>query len=111
MKRRKTFYDHLVSTDEIEVELNKLGFPEHERIELLEIAENTINYTVIDIVLSELKEEDKKTFLEHHAKSNYKTTLGFLKERIDDLETRIKESAGILKNNFIKDILELKNGL
>jgi hypothetical protein len=109
MKRKKTFYHHLISTEDIEIELNNLGLPEHERIELLEIAENAIHYTIIDIVLSELKEEDKKTFLEHHTIGNHETTLRFLKNRIDDLETRVKESAEILKNNFIKDILELKN--
>jgi len=109
MRRKKTFYHHLVSTEEISIELEKLGLPEHEQIELLEIAENTIHYTIIDIVLSELKEEDKKTFLEHHAKSNHEITLRYLKEKIDDLESRIKESAEILKSNFLKDIKELKS--
>jgi len=109
MRRKKTFYHHLVSTEEISIELDKLGLSEHERIELLEIAENTIHYTIIDIVLSELKEEDKKTFLEHHVKSNHETTLRYLKEKIDDLESRIKESAEILKSNFLKDIKELKS--
>jgi hypothetical protein len=107
MRRKKTFYHHLISTNDIEIELNKLGLADHERIELLEIAENTIHYTIIDIVLSELKEEDKKSFLEHHAIGNSETTLRFLKERIDDLETRVKESAEILKKNFLNDIAEL----
>jgi len=108
MNRKKPFYHHLISIAEIEIELDKLGLPEHERIELLNIAENTIHYTIVDIVLSELSEEDKKTFLEHHAKSNHETTLKFIKGKITNIEGRIKSVADNLRIELINDIKDLK---
>lgn len=108
MNRKKPFYYHLISITEIEIELDKLGLPEHERIELLNIAENTIHYTIVDIVLSELSEEDKKTFLEHHAKSNHETTLKFIKGKITNIEGRIRSVANNLRTELINDIKDLK---
>ncbi len=108
MNRKKTFYHHLISIEEIDIELNKLGLPEHERIELLNIAENTIHHTIIDVVLSELSKEDKKTFLEHHSKSNHETTLRYVKGKITNIEGKIRVAAEDLKKELLKDIRDLK---
>ena len=61
----KHFYSHLVEINEIYLSLSGMDLSEDERGHLLSLAETNIHATVINTVLSELSEEDKKIFLKN----------------------------------------------
>lgn len=107
MKKRH-FYDHVVSINSIEIELNNLGLPEKEKIELLSIAENTIHYTVLDIALTSIKEEHKKEFIKHVNAESHEEAWKLLKEKTDGIEEKIREAANKLKEELIGDIKNLR---
>lgn len=109
MKNKKHFYSHIITTREIRIELNKLDLTEEEKDELHELANVNIHYEMIDIVLSRLNHEDKKTFLHHLDKVHHETTWKFLKERIENLEEKIIEKSNEVKNKLLEDIERLKN--
>ncbi|MFH1186706.1 MAG: hypothetical protein V1697_00870 [Candidatus Levyibacteriota bacterium] len=106
--KKKHFYDHLVTTSSIEIELNNLGLVEKERIELLQIAENTIHYTVLDISLRNIKESHKKEFIKHVNAENHEKAWKLLRERTEGIEEKIKKATDQLKEELIKDIKNLK---
>lgn len=107
MKKRH-FYDHLISINSIEIELNNLGLPEKEKIELLSIAENTIHYTVLDIALTNIKEDHKKEFVKHVNAENHEKAWELLKEKTDGIEEKIKNTVDKLKEELISDLKDLK---
>ena len=60
---KKTFYEHLVQIDFLHEELDSLNLSSEEKEELLRHVHGSIHYAVLDVVLSELPEEHKKTFI------------------------------------------------
>ncbi|HZJ18288.1 MAG TPA: hypothetical protein VFD45_01550 [Patescibacteria group bacterium] len=105
---KKHFYDHLISINSIEIELNNLGVPEKEKIELLSLAQNTIHYTVLDIALTNIKEEHKKEFVKHVNSENHEKAWELLKEKADGIEEKIRKAANQLIEELISDIKNLK---
>lgn len=108
MKKQKHFYHNLISIEDIMVELNSLDLSSEEKHELHTIAESTIHYHMVNIVLDELPEEDKRTFLHHLDTVHHETTLSFLKNRIEDIEGKIKKTAEAVKKELIEDIKKVK---
>jgi hypothetical protein len=106
--KKKHFYDHIVSVNSIEIELNNLGLLEKERVELLSIAENTIHYTVLDIALTNIKEEHKEEFVKHVNNEDHEKAWKLLKEKTDGIEEKIRKAADQLKKELISDIKNLK---
>ncbi len=107
---KKHFYTHLVEIETIYTELEALPMHKHEKDELVEIVHSTIHHVVIDTVLSELPEEDKKTFLSHVHAENHDSIWGLLKEKIEKSEEKIKQAVEQLKKDFHQDIDEIKKG-
>lgn len=102
------FYMYLVPLDSLVTELEQLDMSDEERTELLTIIHSHLHYTVIDIVLTHLSNEDKKHFLEYAEQDNHEKTWSFLKEKMNDAEEKIKEAAEGVKNELLEDIKELK---
>jgi len=108
MKKQKHFYHNLISIEDIKIELNSINLSKEERKELHLIAESTIHCHLINVVLEHLPEGDKKTFLHHVNTVHHKTTLNFLKKRIENIEDKIKQTAESLKKEFLEDIRKIK---
>lgn len=102
------FYTHLISTEPLVVALNDLNMTEEERIHLTTIVEQTMHQTILDAVLSELSEEDKKLFLTHLATDDHEATWEFLTQRIEKIEEKIKKTANDLARELHEDIKETK---
>lgn len=106
--KKKLFYNHLVTIDSLVTELDLLELSEDEKNHLIEIAATSIHYSVLDISLSELNSEDQNTFMAHINAGEHEEAWQFLKEKAGDIDQKIIEKAEELKNQFRKDIDELK---
>ncbi len=104
----KHFYSHLIEVDSIYIKLNLLDLTTEEQQELITIVESSIHHVVIDTILSELEEEDKKAFLSHVALENHTDIWNLLTKKIDNVEKKIQLAIDALKEELHKDIEEAK---
>lgn len=106
--RKKHFYTHIIDTSTLSLELGEMDLTSEERKHLISLVDSNIHQTILDLVLSELSEEDKKIFLMHVAASDHDKIWKFLKEKTENIEEKIKKAADDLKNELHKDIKEAK---
>jgi hypothetical protein len=85
-----------------------MSLSKDEKTHLTSLVEANIHSTIVSTVLSELSEEDKKTFLKNLVSNNHRETLNHLKTKVTDLEGKIKKSINELKKEMLKDLLEAK---
>lgn len=104
----KHFYSHLIEFESLQIELNEMRLSAEEREHLLSLAQSNLHHTVLDAILSELSEDDKKMFLTHVASEDHGKTWEFLFKKIDNIEEKIKKAADLLKQELHKDIKEAK---
>lgn len=102
--KQKHFYSHIVEIESIHIALKDLGLEENERTELITLAESSIHHVVLDTVLSELNNDDKKTFLAHIAEEKQEDIWKLLKEKINDVEDKIRTAAKKLIDELHQDI-------
>lgn len=105
---KRYFYSHLVETSVLSLELGDMDLSREERLELIALIESNLHHVILDAILSKLPEEDKKTFLLHIAHDDHDATWKFLKNKIEDIEEKIKKTARELKEEFYKDVQEVK---
>ena len=103
---KKHFYSHIIDTSILSLELAEMNLTSAERIHLISLIDSNIHHTVLDLVLSELSESDKKIFLTHLAEKNHDKIWKLLKEKTKNIEEKIKKAAEYLKKELHKDIKE-----
>jgi len=102
---KQVFYYHLLDFPEIEEKLNQHEIEETEKEELLLIIKETIHYQVISRVLTNLPEQDHQWFLKEYTKLPHKQGfLETLKEKIEDIEGKIKEVASQVKQEILAEL-------
>jgi hypothetical protein len=101
---KKQFYSQLIETDSLTQALQVLDLKDDEHKHLEMLIESTIHHEIIDAILSELSEEDKKIFLKHLASDNHEKIWEHLMNKVDSIEEKIKKSAHDLKQELHKDI-------
>lgn len=106
--KKKQFYSHLVETDSLLIELDKMGMTEDEKAHLISLIDSSIHHTIIDAVLSELSPEDKKIFLTHVLSEEHDKIWELLDKKVDNIEDKIQQAAESLKKELHKDIQEVK---
>ena len=106
---KKQFYSHLVRTEIIEEELDKLELSQKEKEELLHHVHSSIHYTVLDVVLDSLPEEHKRVFIEHLNSEKHDAALEHLLKNTIGIEEKIKASASKLMEKFLEDIRGVKS--
>ncbi len=104
----KYFYSHLIDIESIYLSLYILDLNEKEKQKLMLIVESSIHHVVIDTVLSELSEEDKKNFLAHLASDKHDEIWKLLQKKTKNIEEKIKQAVYELKRELHKDIRDLK---
>lgn len=107
--KKKTFYEHLIPTESVTIQLDKLHLSPNERIHLTTILHSSIHTVVMDLVLSELQGEDKKTFLTHVYHEDHGEIWNLLHAKILSIEDKIKEAGQKTLQEFASDIEELVN--
>jgi hypothetical protein len=104
----KHFYSHLIEIHEIYLNISEIDLEDSERSHLLSLAEANIHATVINTVLPELSEEDKKIFLKNLVANNHDETWKHLLTKAQNIETKLSKSLQELKKELLKDIEEAK---
>ncbi|MBI2034498.1 MAG: hypothetical protein HYT11_02075 [Candidatus Levybacteria bacterium] len=105
----KHFYSHLVETDSLTVMLSDLSLSDTEKKNLLSLIESNMHHTILDLVLSELSEADKKIFLAHVAEEKHDETWKLLNKKVSDIEDKIRQIADNLTKKMHEDISQIRN--
>lgn len=90
----------------IALRLQYLDMSDEERAHLLGLIDSSLHHAILDAVLSELSETDKKKFLEHVATEEHDKLWEFLNKKVDNIEDKIKDTAEKLTEELHKDIDE-----
>lgn len=95
----KYFYQKYVVMENLVAELHELDLSDEERQHLASLVDSSLHHAILDEILSNLNEEDKKLFLHELNKDPENEKLvDFLKEKIDNIEDKIsKVSEGLIK--------------
>lgn len=102
----KHFYTHLIEIDSIIIELDKMDLTDEQKVHLSDLVDSSLHHTVLDAVLSELSDTDKKVFLNHLKEDDSIKIWQFLNEKIENIENKIKKVADDLKTELHEDIKE-----
>lgn len=105
---KNQFYSHIIHIESIHTALSDLDLTPQEHEDLIIILHSNIHHTVIDIVLSHLSPEDKKTALSHMTKKNHDELWKLLTTKIDKVEEKIQSAVSELVKNLHTDITEAK---
>lgn len=108
MARQKYFYSQLVSIDSIADNLDSLDIKENEKEELLDIAHIHLHQTIIDSILLELSEVDKKKFLELLVSGENEKVWKHLNEKVEKIEDKIERAANQIKSELKDDIKKVR---
>ncbi|MDP2649628.1 MAG: hypothetical protein Q8P10_02170 [bacterium] len=104
----KYFYTHLIETESIVIELDKMALTKKEKSHLMELLDLNTHHTMLDLVLSELSKDNKNQFLKHLSDENHDKIWMLLNSKIANIESKIQKAWEDLINQFHKDIKEAK---
>ena len=104
----KQWYAHLVEIETIILELDKMDLSKEEKKHLAQLVDSSLHHTILNAVLSHLKEEDKRIFINHINEGNHNKIWKFLNEKVDGVEDKIKKAAEDLKHELRKDLKKAK---
>jgi predicted dinucleotide-utilizing enzyme len=101
---KKNFYSHIVEIDSVYTVLDVMDMTVEERQELIVIVDATVHHVVMNAVLSQLSESDKKLFLTHLAAENHDEIWSLLNEKVKDVEKKIRREVDKLKKELHEDM-------
>ena len=102
------FYSHLIEVESVTFELDKLDLTKEQKNHLSELIDSSLHNTILDAILSELKDQEKRVFMQHLKEEKHDQIWKFLNSRIDGVEIKIKKAAKDLKDKMQKDIEKSK---
>lgn len=106
---KKHFYSHIVETDTVLYELHRMEFSEEEKSHLISLVDTSLHHAVLDAILTELSEDDKRIFLTHVAHDEHGKIWNLLNEKVNGVEDKIQKAAEDLKKALYKDIKDAHN--
>lgn len=104
----KQWYTQLIEIESLNLELDKMELSQDEKLHLSRLIDSSLYHTILDAILSELSEEDKKTFISHLKEDDHDKIWKFLNEKIDNIEIKIKKAASDLKKELESDLKKAK---
>jgi len=90
------------------MKIQELDASMDEKKHLEDLAEANLHHTILDTVLNELSEEDKRKFLEHVSTGEHEKLWEHLKEKVEDIEVKVKKTAASFTKELHKDIENAK---
>jgi hypothetical protein len=105
---KKQFYSHIINIESLVAHLETLTLSDAEKAELLSIIDSHIHHTILDLILSELSEEEKKVFLMHMTDEQHDKVWELINNKVDNIEDKIKNAVDDVKTELQKDIDEVK---
>lgn len=106
--KKPLFYSQLIEIESIMVELDKLDLSVEQKHHLATLVDSSLHHVVLDAILSQLNEEDKRVFLQHISENDHEKIWKFLNEKTDNIEEKIKNAAEDLKKELLKDLKKAK---
>lgn len=107
--KKPYFWSHLVDTNTLLDDLEQLDLTSEQKKELMEIAHTHMHQTLMDAVLSQLSETDKRRFLELLAAGEDEKVWEHLNERVEKIEDKITLAAAQVKKELAEDIKKVKS--
>ncbi len=105
----KFFYHKIIVIDKILEELHTLDLSDGERAHLAALVDSSLHHAILDEILSNLKDEDKRIFIKAITQnSEDDKLLEFLQSKIENIEEKIKRTADDLIVEMHKDIKEAR---
>lgn len=105
---KKHFYHSVVETSSISLAIAEMDMDKEERKHLISLVEENLHHAILDAVLSELSDKDKQEFIELFAEGRDEEIWALLKDRVDNIEDKIKITSEDLKKELHKDIEDSK---
>lgn len=105
---QRYFFSHLIDIQTIHLKLQDLDLEDEEKSELVNLAHDTLHFEIINAILSELSEEDKKIFLRQMTMNDHASLWRFLNKKVDKVEEKIKQVAQDVVDELHVDIEESK---
>ena len=102
------FYSHLISVNELIIELDSLDLSDKERKHLASLLDDNLHSTILDAVFSELGDDDKQTLIQYINEDNKSKIWELLNTKVDAIEDKIKNAAEELKREMKKDLINAK---
>lgn len=100
----KPFYTHLIEIESLTIELDRLDLTQEQKVHLASLVDYSLQHTILDAILSELSESDKRVFLLHLKDNDHQKIWQFLNGKIENIEEKIKKAAEGLKQELKEDI-------
>ncbi len=102
----KQFYSHLIEIESVIVELDKMDLSDEEKKHLATLIDSSIHHTILDTILSELSEQDKRVFVNQLNVGDHQKIWDFLNAKVDNIEDKIKKAAEDLRIELHEDLKE-----
>lgn len=101
---KQHFYSHLVEVDTLHIALDDLDMTDDQKNEVKKLLDESIYHTVLETILMELSEEDKKIFLTHLLDDDHGKIWEFVNGRVEKIEDKIVKAAEDIKRELHGDI-------
>ena len=98
------FYSHLVGIESINFKLDEMDLSDEEKLHLAQLVDSSLHHRVLDAILSQLSDSDKRAFINYLKEDDHDKIWKFLNEKIDEVENKIKKAAEDLTGELHEDI-------
>lgn len=102
------FYSHLIEVESLVIELDRLDLTDDQKTHLATLVDSSLHHAILDAILSQLTDVDKRVFISHLNEGNHDKIWKFLNEKVDRVEDKIKKASDDLKKELHKDLKEAK---
>lgn len=103
------FFTRFIVINQLIEELDTIDLSNEEKTHLSGLIDSSIHHAILDEILSNLNEEDKKIFLKKlHEKTSDDEILEFLNQKVENIEEKIKNVTKELVKEMHKDIKQAK---
>ncbi len=106
---KKNFFDHLIEVDTLHIHIEEMEMESHEKDDIKRIINDSLYHAILDAILSELSEEDKRTFLSHVVEDDHDKIWGLLNDKIENVEDKIKNAAETIKKELHEEMKTSKS--
>lgn len=104
----KQWYSHLVEVESIIYELDQMNLSSEEKLHLAKLVDSSLHHTILNVVLSQLSDKDKRKFVSYINDNDDDKIWKFLNEKVADIEIKVRKVADDLKKELVEDLLEAK---
>lgn len=105
----KFFYTHLISIETMITALDEFNLSGEQKRHLAHLVDSSIHTTVLNLVLNNLEEKEKSIFLDLLQKRDHDKIWKLLKQKVENIEEKIKKETEDLTMQLHKDLKEAKS--